>query len=96
MIIKLKKNEKNNEIKNKEQFKFKKINYYSFIQWILHCQSIHFKKTKYISTIYLMNKKFISEESLFQYIIKFKKLKQLYYFDINQIYKKLKLDKQKL
>ena len=86
----------NNEIKNKEQFKFKKINYYSFIQWIFHCQSIHFKKTKYISTIYLMNKKFISEELLFQYIIKFKKLKQLYYFDINQIYKKLKLDKQKL
>ena len=88
-----KKIEKNFAIKNKEKFEFKKITYGDFIQWIFHCQSISFQKTKYTSTIYLIYKKFISEESLFHYIIKFKRLKNLYFYDINQINKKLKLYK---
>ena len=88
-----KKFEQNFEIQymNKDHFIFKKITYGSFIQWIIHCQSISNKKTKYISTIYLIYKKFISEESLFHYIFKLKKLKKLYYLDINNIYKTMKI-----
>ena len=56
---------------NEELFQYK-IHFYNMFLWIIHCGSHHFKKTKSISIIYDIYKKYISEESLFCSIMNMK------------------------